>query len=164
MPQRQDPRNPFPFSDPIIEISDHRKTLPYRGQQRFASWLGYVWPRSTDAFYPTFYDEPFPELDPALYGVEEGLNGAQGGFFRVLEAYSSNCVEKEDDDSSVNDYGSCDVDADADPEEYPNVRFRKISAFAPGLSSLVLSLLCPESPCYGTPCMLHLPQLQNPWL
>lgn len=105
--QRQDPRNPFPFSDPIIEISDHRKTLPYRGQQRFASWLGYVWPRSTDAFYPTFYDEPFPELDPALYGVEEGLNGAQGGFFRVLEFYSSDCVEEDDDNSSVDDSGSC---------------------------------------------------------
>lgn len=105
------------FSDPFVEIADHYKTLPYRGQQWFLSWLGYVWPREENAFYESWYDGCSPEIDDdRFYGVEEGLNGAEGGFFTVLETVQPHAGE------------------------YSELHRREISAFAPGLSSLVNSV------------------------
>lgn len=67
--------------DFFIPIKDHLKTYPYRGQQRFLSWLRYVWPKEIDAFYPT-YDAPvFPSI-PSSFFMEGGLNAARGTNFR----------------------------------------------------------------------------------
>jgi len=101
------------LDDMFIPIADHYKTLPYRGQQRFLSWLGYVWPREHDAFYPTYEDFPYPEIPASFYRVEEGLNAARDGFFRVRDRNVEN------------------------PEAYPE--YVKVSAFAPGVASLVNS-------------------------
>jgi len=39
-----DDRHPPLWNDLYIPIADKYKALPYRGQQRFPSWLGYIWP------------------------------------------------------------------------------------------------------------------------
>mmetsp|Transcript_17838 Transcript_17838/g.48513 ORF Transcript_17838/g.48513 Transcript_17838/m.48513 type:complete len:842 (+) Transcript_17838:153-2678(+) len=92
------------YSDVFIPIQDKFKTLPYRGQQLFLSWLGYVWPAKADHFYPTYSAEVFPEIPLARYGVDAGLNGVAK---RSLK--------------------------------YTDGKGTLVSAFAPGVSSLVNS-------------------------
>lgn len=87
--------------DYIIPVLDKFKTLPYRGQQQFLSWLGYVWPSEPDFFYRATQDS-FPTIPQAMYKVDPGLNGATSLKFR-------------DDDKN------------------------RVSAFAPGIASLVNS-------------------------
>ena len=43
-PGYDDDRHPPLWNDLYIPIADKYKALPYRGQQRFPSWLGYIWP------------------------------------------------------------------------------------------------------------------------
>ena len=43
-PGYDDDRHPPLWSDLYVPIADKYKALPYRGQQRFPSWLGYIWP------------------------------------------------------------------------------------------------------------------------
>jgi hypothetical protein len=69
------------LEDLFIPIADKYKTIPYRGQQRFLSWLGYVWPTEIDAFYPSYHDGSFPYLHRHFYLTPEGLNGADDGLF-----------------------------------------------------------------------------------
>jgi len=38
------------YEDILIPILDHYKTIPYRGQMKFPSWLQYIWPYRPDAF------------------------------------------------------------------------------------------------------------------
>ncbi|CAB9501132.1 Guanylate cyclase [Seminavis robusta] len=59
----------------FITIVDKFKTLPYRGNQRFLSWLGYVYPEEPEAFWHSS-DEAFPSIHPSHYDIEEGLNSA----------------------------------------------------------------------------------------
>ena len=62
----------------LVPIIDRFKTLPYRGQQKFLSWLGYVWPEKPFAFDHMATDEPFPPVPMAMSQVKEGLNAADG--------------------------------------------------------------------------------------
>jgi hypothetical protein len=87
--------------DVIIPIYDKFKTLPYRGQQQFLSWLGYVWPMEPDYFYNA-PQASFPTIPKAKYKVDPGLNAATSLKFR-------------------NEYN------------------KRVSAFAPGIASLVNS-------------------------
>ena len=59
----------------IIPVIDNFKTLPYRGQQHFLSWLGYVWPAEPNFFYRAT-QESFPTIPKAMYKVDPGLNKA----------------------------------------------------------------------------------------
>ena len=61
--------------DLFVPVIDKFKTLPFRGQQQFLSWLGYVWPEKQDHFYNATTDS-FPTIPPAMYKVDPGLNGA----------------------------------------------------------------------------------------
>jgi hypothetical protein len=87
--------------DVIIPVIDKFKTLPYRGQQQFLSWLGYVWPKEPDYFYNAT-QASFPKIPKAMYKVDPGLNAATSLKFR---------------------------------DEYKE----RVSAFAPGIASLVNS-------------------------
>jgi len=61
--------------DAFVPIEDVYKTIPYRGQQLFLSWLGYVWPAYPDAFYHSS-GKSFPAIPDSHYKVDEGLNTA----------------------------------------------------------------------------------------
>jgi hypothetical protein len=73
--------------DMFIPILDRFKTLPYRGQQHFLSWLGYVWPDKIDAFYHTYHDGSFPTVPNSMYKVDEGLNSAEGTYFYDADGF-----------------------------------------------------------------------------
>ena len=60
----------------FVIIADKFKTLPYRGQQRFLSWLGYVYPEEPNAFWHTS-TEAFPYIHPSHYKINEGLTYVQ---------------------------------------------------------------------------------------
>ena len=60
----------------MVEIEDPYKTLPYRGQQRFLSWLGFIWPSHSEAFYHSS-TQAFPVIPDTHYPFD-GLNFAQG--------------------------------------------------------------------------------------
>ena len=64
------------YADLYVPIQDRFKTLPYKGQQHFLSWLSYIWPERINAFWHTYNDEVFPEIPMARYGFDEGLNAA----------------------------------------------------------------------------------------
>jgi hypothetical protein len=64
------------YLDLYVPIKDKFKTLPYRGQQKFLSWLGYIWPERIDAFYPSYHDTVEPGMPRGRYSVDEGLNAA----------------------------------------------------------------------------------------
>lgn len=55
-------------------MADVYKSLPYRGQQRFPSWLGYVWPEERGAFHHEGEMAPFPNFGDELKGYDDGLN------------------------------------------------------------------------------------------
>ncbi len=97
------------FQDVLIPILDEYKTIPFRGHQRFLSWLGYVWPEDTDTFHHSYQDEAYPEIPAGHYPTPEGLNGADQGLFYF--------------------YLSEKTEGDKIP----------ISVFAPGIASLVNS-------------------------
>ena len=70
-------------ADGFVPVVDRFKTLPYRGQQQFLSWLGYVWPAHPDYFYSA-ETASFPVIPESMYGVDPGLNGATGlKFYRA---------------------------------------------------------------------------------
>jgi hypothetical protein len=62
------------WSDLYIPVADVFKTLPYRGQQRFPSWLGYVWPSERGAFHHEGEMAPFPNFGDEVKGYDDGLN------------------------------------------------------------------------------------------
>jgi SET domain len=61
----------------FVIIADKFKTLPYRGQHRFLSWLGYVYPEEPDAFWHSSM-EAFPSIHPSHYKIDEGLSLVEG--------------------------------------------------------------------------------------
>jgi len=77
------------FQDLIIPIMDKYKTIPYRGHQRFLSWLGYVWAEAPDTFYHTYSDASHPYLSRGHHAIPPGLNGADHGlhYFYYEEKY-----------------------------------------------------------------------------
>lgn len=100
------------WTDLFIPIADKYKTLPYRGQQRFPSWLQYIWPESSGAM-SDFTTKPFPVVPPQLWDFDQGLNSAIG-----LEFYMDD----------LNDM-LFDLIPDYQPEQ-------RVNAFVPGIASL----------------------------
>ena len=82
------------FFDLYLPIQDKFKTLPFRGQQLFKSWLGYIYPSHIDTFWPTYEDQVFPEIPMQLYNVDEGLNSVKNKALkytdgkRIVSAFS----------------------------------------------------------------------------
>ena len=104
------------LGDLLVPLGDpHHKALPYRGQQRFPSWLGYVWPEEPGALADLGdgFDFSFPAVPSDLWDFDAGLNDADG-----LEFYVD-----DPDDASVERF----------PDYEPN---RRASALAPGIASL----------------------------
>jgi len=64
--------------DAVVAIEDHFKTFPYRGQQRFLSWLRYIWPKDVDALYPTYRASPATPKIPLSFYMDSGLSSARG--------------------------------------------------------------------------------------
>lgn len=98
-----------PLGDPFY------KALPHRGQQRFPSWLGYVWPEEPQALaeLPDTFVFSFPAVPSRLWDFDAGLNDADG-----IEFYA--------DDLN-----------DAMYERFPDFEpSQKVSAFVPGVASL----------------------------
>ena len=62
------------WSDLYIPIADVYKTLPYRGQQRYPSWLQYVWGAKRGMFHHEGEMNPFPNLMDEIKGYDDGLN------------------------------------------------------------------------------------------
>ena len=66
------------WTDVFVAVADlylEYKALPYRGQQRFPSWLQYVWQETPGAFPES---ETLPKVHHSLWGFDEGLNHADG--------------------------------------------------------------------------------------
>ena len=61
--------------DIIVPIIDTYKTLPYRGQHRFLSWLAYIWPKEMGTFF-TSETAAFPSIEPGQFKLDDGLNFA----------------------------------------------------------------------------------------
>lgn len=61
--------------DQFIPVIDKFKTLPFRGQQLFLSWLGYIYPAAPDFFHNATTDS-FPTIPDGMYLVNHGLNAA----------------------------------------------------------------------------------------
>ena len=112
------------FQELLIPILDKYKTIPYRGHQRFLSWLGYVWPIQVDEFHPTYKDFTYPLLSRAHYATPLGLNGANEGLYYFY-------YDDYDDDDHLEHYDY----------SIPRRRRRRIplNIFSPGLASLVNS-------------------------
>ena len=100
-------------TDLFIPISDRYKALPYRGQQRFPSWLQYIWPEESGALADVDGNKPFPHVPPELFGFDTGLNFATG-----LKFYMDD----------LNDH-TFDLLPDYQPSE-------AVNAFVPGIASL----------------------------
>jgi hypothetical protein len=73
------------WTDLFIPIADDYKALPFRGQQRFPSWLQYIWPKYIGSV--SDLDEPsaeaFPNVPHMLWDFDTGLNFADGVEFYV---------------------------------------------------------------------------------
>lgn len=83
-PGFENEKNPTPlWTDIAIAIADDYKALPYRGQQKYPSWLGYVWPRKQGAMSYYWDDDAYPQTDPALRDVDPGLQKADGLWFFI---------------------------------------------------------------------------------
>jgi hypothetical protein len=99
---------------------DDHKVLPYKGQQRFLSWLAYVWPRKPDVLYPTRGEGSFPDLPQSFHRLDEGLSGAR----------ASQSLQFRTD-------GAYEYDGYDDNNRYRRKRSKAVvNAFAPGLASL----------------------------
>eukprot|EP00569_Conticribra_weissflogii_P003745 CAMPEP_0171329356 /NCGR_PEP_ID=MMETSP0878-20121228/1216_1 /TAXON_ID=67004 /ORGANISM="Thalassiosira weissflogii, Strain CCMP1336" /LENGTH=1054 /DNA_ID=CAMNT_0011829333 /DNA_START=95 /DNA_END=3259 /DNA_ORIENTATION=- len=83
-PGYDDDIHPPLWNDLHIPIADPYKTLPYRGQQKFSSWLGYVWPEYEGAFlHDGMHNNPFPSVPSEMFEFDGGLNSATGLEFYV---------------------------------------------------------------------------------
>ena len=98
------------WTDLAIPIADDYKAVPFRGQQRVPSWLGYVWPKHVGAMIDLYQDKPFPNIEPGLRKMDPGLQLADGIDF-FMDDYNEN----------------------SDEDHEPSVR---INAFSPGIASL----------------------------
>lgn len=110
-PGYSDDSDPPLWTDLYVPIADELKALPYRGQQRFPSWLQYIWPEEPGAM-SDFDTKPFPFIPQHMWDFDQGLDSADGlDFF-------------------LDDY----IDEASLEWRHPEV---KVNAFVPGLASLV---------------------------
>ena len=110
-PGYDDDSDPPLWTDLYVPIADNLKALPYRGQQRFPSWLQYIWPEEPGAM-SDFDTKPFPFIPQHMWDFDQGLDSADGLDF-FLDDYI--------DDASLE-------------WREPTVQ---VNAFVPGLASLV---------------------------
>ena len=110
-PGFDDDSDPPLWTDLYVPIADTLKALPYRGQQRFPSWLQYIWPEEPGAM-SELTTKPFPFVPQHMWDFDQGLDSADGLDF-FLDDYI--------DDVSLE-------------WRTPNVQ---VNAFVPGLASLV---------------------------
>ena len=61
------------WNDLYIPVADIYKALPYRGQQRFPSWLSYVWPAEPGLFYKEGEMGVFPNFPDEVKDYDDGL-------------------------------------------------------------------------------------------
>jgi hypothetical protein len=87
-PGHDDDVHPPLWTDIFIPIADDYKSLPYRGQQRFPSWLSYVWPRHIGAL-SDLTTTAFPVVPEELWDIDLGFNYADG-----LEFHSDDTVDQ----------------------------------------------------------------------
>ena len=87
-PEYDDGSDAPSWTDLFIPIVDHYKALPYRGQQRFPSWLQYIWPTHHNALADL--ENSFPDVPHVLWEFDLGLNFADG-----VEFYTYNGDQKE---------------------------------------------------------------------
>ncbi|KAL3823645.1 hypothetical protein ACHAXA_009750 [Cyclostephanos tholiformis] len=83
-PGYDDVDHPPLWTDLFVPIADDYKALPYRGQQRYPSWLSYVWPRAIGAL-SDLTTTAFPVVPIELWDFDVGLNYADGIVFRADE-------------------------------------------------------------------------------
>ena len=102
------------LQDMILPIIDQYKTLPYRGQQRFKSWLGYIYPETPNKFFPTVKENSFPVLPKSMIQIDEGLSA----------------VDTTKDDGIEFQFYYDDSD---------DINNTELSVFLPGIASLVNS-------------------------
>lgn len=114
-PGYDDDEHPPLWTDIFIPIADEYKALPYRGQQRFPSWLQYVWPRSPGAL-SDFTTTAFPVVPQELWDFDLGFNYADG-----IKFFADDMTDKL---------------SKMKPIRHPKER---VNAFVPGLSSLANS-------------------------
>ena len=81
-PGYDDDVHPPLWTDMYVPISDDYKSLPYRGQSRFPSWLSYVWPRTPGAL-SDLTTTAFPVVPEELWDIDLGLNHADGLHFHL---------------------------------------------------------------------------------
>ncbi len=113
-PGFDDDEHPPLWTDLFIPIADEYKALPYRGQQRFPSWLQYIWPESPGAL--SYSTEIFPPVPHELCDFDLGFNHADG-----IKFFADDMTDKL---------------SKMKPNHRPKER---VSAFAPGLASLANS-------------------------
>ncbi|KAL3760192.1 hypothetical protein ACHAWU_001702 [Discostella pseudostelligera] len=110
-PGYDDESDPPLWTDLYVPIADSYKALPYRGQQRFPSWLQYIWPEEPGAM-SDFDTKPFPYIPQHMWDFDQGLDSADGlDFF-------------------LDDY----IDEASLEWRTPEIQ---VNAFVPGLASLV---------------------------
>lgn len=114
-PGYDDDKHPPLWTDLFIPIADDYKALPYRGQQRFPSWLQYIWPKSPGAL-SDLTTTAFPNVPHELWDFDLGLNFADG-----IEFFADDFDDKRS--KTMPNY---------QPEE-------RVNAFVPGLASLANS-------------------------
>jgi hypothetical protein len=101
----------------ILPIHDVYKNYPYRGQERFKSWLRYVWPAYEYPFHVSNY-HAFPKI-PRRINVDEGLSAAIDGlqFVAYVDDDDEDQSTGDDDDDDDDDESTSDVDDDDDEDE-----------------------------------------------
>ena len=77
------------WTDLFIPIADEYKALPFRGQQRFPSWLQYIWPKYIGSMsdLDEATDLAFPNVPHMLWDFDLGLNFADGVEFYVDDVH-----------------------------------------------------------------------------
>lgn len=77
------------WTDLFIPIADEYKALPFRGQERFPSWLQYIWPKYIGAMsdLDESNDLAFPNVPHVLWDFDTGLNYADGVEFYVDDVH-----------------------------------------------------------------------------
>mmetsp|Transcript_5388 Transcript_5388/g.9648 ORF Transcript_5388/g.9648 Transcript_5388/m.9648 type:complete len:365 (-) Transcript_5388:445-1539(-) len=70
--------HPSLWTDLFVPVADQYKALPYRGQQRFPSWLQYIWQSSPGALSDLTTNSPYPVVPSEIWDFDDGLNSADG--------------------------------------------------------------------------------------
>ncbi len=122
-PGYNDDDDPPLWTDLILPILDQYKALPHRGQQRFPSYLSYIYPEYKGALSDLNIEtKPFPSIPVELRDFDTGFDRADG-----IEYYIDDLPPELADE--LKEYFDSKSDSDSG----------YISAFVPGLGMLANS-------------------------